>query len=131
MNLDTIILWLAKSGNFKKVVACPGTSTFVVPNDCEGFYRFVDLTEEGDNYTFHTVEFSLTNRDETEGIDISDYELVFWAKDGIVTHYTFDTPGANDFYWCDDLPESIGDLYFIIHKFRKASLEEVKKYASN
>ena len=129
MNLDTIILWLAKSGNFKKVVACPGTSTFVVPNDCEGFYRFVDLTDEGENYTSHTVDLSLTNRDETEGIDISDYELVFWATDGIVNHYTFDSPGANEFYWDDQLPESIGDLYYIIQEFRKACLQEEKSHA--
>ena len=111
MNLDTIVLWLARSGDFKKVVTCPGISSFVVPNANRGLYQFVDLTDEGENYTCHTVDLILTNRDETEGIDISDYELVFWATDGIVTHYTFDTPGANDFYWCDHLPESIGDLY--------------------
>ena len=129
MKLDQIILWLAKSGGFGKVVACPGTSTFVVPDDCFGYYRFVDLTEEGDNYTCHTVEIVLPRPELTTHVDISDYELVFWATDGIVTHYTFDSPGANPFHWCDHLPESSNDFYLIIEKFQTESIKEVYRYA--
>ena len=129
MEIDQLILWLARSGNFKKITKVKGISSFVVPNDCDGIYQFVDLTDEGEDYTCHTVDLSLTNRDETDGIDISDYELVFWATDEVVTHYTFDTPGANEFHWCENLPESIGDLYFIIQKFKMACLQEVKSHA--
>jgi len=129
MNLDTIVLWLARSGDFKKVVTCPGISSFVVPNANRGIYQFVDLTDPGDEVTTHTVEISLSNPEITNNVDISDYELVFWATDGIVTHYTFDSPGANPFYWCDQLPESIGDLYFILNKFQTQCIQEVKNYA--
>jgi len=129
MKINQLILWLARSGDFKKVIACPGTSTFVVPYANRGFYRFVDLTDPGDAVTTHTLDIALSNPDLTTHIDISDYELVFWAMDGVVTHYTFDSPGGNDFHWCDRLPESIGDLYFIINKFQIACLQEVKSHA--
>ena len=129
MKLDQIILWLAKEGDFKKVVDCPGTASFVVPDDCFGFYRFVDLTDPGDEDTTHTVEIALPRPELTTHVDISDYELVFWATDGIVTHYTFDSPGAHPFHWCDHLPESWNDFYLIIEKFQTESIQEVCRYA--
>ena len=130
MNLDTIILWLAKA-EFYKVTPCPGTATYVIPEDAYGFYQFVDLTDPGDEWTTQTVEIGIYSTDDTDGLDISDFELVFWATDGIVTHYTFDSEGGNPFHWRDKLPESIDDFNRIIQEFLKETLNEVHRYASN